>query len=135
MLIVLGAIGISLSNLLEPPVPKVAVEPTAKELAAKILPNFDKNLKLDRNNDIEVVEAKIEHTGGTRLVGTIRNTTDHEVPAAHMVFDLTDVNGSQVGGVEVRVENIPASKTKEFSAPLAQQNAAFALVREVGPVK
>jgi hypothetical protein len=135
LLILLGAIGISLSNILEPPTAKEAVEPTAKELATKILPNFDKNLKFDLNSDIEVVEAKVDRTGGTHIMGTVRNTTNHEIRAAHMVFDLTDINGSQVGGVEVRVENIPASKTKDFSTSIAQHNAAFALVREVGPVK
>ena len=52
-----------------------------------------------------------------------------------MVVDLTDVNGSQVGGVEVRIENIPASKVRTFSAPIAQKTAAYALVREVTPEK
>jgi hypothetical protein len=52
-----------------------------------------------------------------------------------MVVDLTDTSGSQVGGIEVRIESIPASKTKSFTQPIAQHGAAFALVREVGPTK
>jgi len=135
MAILLGAIGIFLSNILDPPEVKEAAEPTAKEVAAKILPNLDNNIKIDNNSDVEVVEIKIENTGGPRLIGSVRNTTNHEIAAARMVVDLTDVNGSQVGGVEVRVEAIPASKTKSFTQPIAQRGAAFALIREVGPTK
>lgn len=133
ILILFGAIGISLSNLLDPPEAKPIVEPTAKEVAAKILPNLDNNLKIEGSTDIEVVEVKVEHTGGSKLLGSVRNNTNHEIASAHMVVDLTDTNGSQVGGVEVRIENIPASKVKTFSVPIAQHTAAFAQVREVGP--
>lgn len=132
-LILLGVIGISLSNILDPPEAKPVVELSAKEVAAKILPNLDSNLKIDNNSDVEVVEVKVEHVGGSRLMGSVRNTTSHDIATAHMVVDLTDVNGSQVGGVEVRIENIPASKVKTFTTPIAQHTAAFALVREVGP--
>ncbi len=135
MLILLGAIGISLSNILEPPEAPPVAEPTAKELSAKILPNLDANLKIASNNDVEVVEVRVEHTGGSKVVGSVRNNTNHEIAAAHMVLDLTDTKGSQVGGVEVQVESIPASKVKAFSMPIAQHTAAFAIVREIAPGK
>jgi hypothetical protein len=134
-LILLGAIGLSLSNILEPPAAKPIVEPSAKEVAAKILPGLDNNLKIESNSEVELVEVRVDHTGGSKVTGSIRNTTTHEIPAARMVLDLTDINGSQVGGVEVKVEHVPASKTKEFSTPIAQKTAAFALVREIGPVR
>jgi hypothetical protein len=130
-----GAIGIMLSNILEPPEIKPAAEPSAKEVAAKILPNIDNNLKLDQNSDVEVLECRVEHTGGSRVWGTVRNNTSHAMAAAHLVVDLTDMNGSQVGGVEILVENLPPSKSKNFSQPIAQHKAAFALVREVGPTR
>ena len=135
MVILFGVIGVSLSNILEPPEAKQAAEPTAKEVSAKLLPNLDNNIRIENNSDVEVVEIKIEHTGGSKLLGSVRNTTNHEIAAARMVVDLTDTNGSQVGGVEVRIESIPASKTKSFAQPIAQHGAAFALVREVGPTK
>ena len=134
-LVLAVGIFVALSNILEPPTPKPVSEPSAKEVAARILPKLDSNLKVDANRDIEVVEIKIEHTGGSRVVGTVRNNTGHEIPAAHMVVDFTDINGSQVGSVEVCLENIPASKVQQFSTPIAQHAAAFALVREVGPVQ
>src|SRR5262249_16566952 len=114
--------------------PKAVAEPTAKEIAAKILP-LDTNLKIESNTTIEAVEVKVEHTGGSKVIGSVRNTTSHDISAVRMVVDLTDVNGSQVGGVEVRIENIPASKVRTFSAPIAQKTAAYALVREVTPEK
>jgi hypothetical protein len=125
-------IAVALSSILDPPEAKPVVEPTPQELATKILPNIDKNLKIESNNDVEVLEIRVDHTGGSRIFGVVRNTTNHEIASAHMVVDLTDTNGSQVGGVDVHMENIPASKTKAFSAPVAQRTAAFALVREVG---
>ena len=133
MLVLLGAIGLSLSNILNPPEPKPVIAPTAKEVSAKILPNLDSNLKIDNNTDVEVVEAKVEHEGGSRVIGSVRNNTTHEIATARVVLDLTDVNGSLVGGVEVRIENLPASKVKPFSLPIAQHTAAFALIREVIP--
>jgi hypothetical protein len=133
--VLLAAIGVMLSNILDPPETKPVAEPTAKEVAAKILPNLDSNLKIENNTDVEAIEVKVEHTGGSKLLGSVRNNTNHEIPIAHMVVDLTDTNGSQVGGVEVTIEAIPPSKTKSFSVPIAQHGAAFALVREVGAGK
>ena len=134
-LILVAGVGVVLSNILEPPASKPVKELSAKELAAKVLPNIDAGLKLEQNTDIEVVEVRIDHNGPTRLTGVVRNATTHDIPAAHIVVDLTDANGTQVGCVEARVETIPASKTKDFAVAIAQSKAAFALVREVGPTQ
>ena len=134
-LILVVGILVALSSILDPPKVKPVEEPTGKELAAKILPTIDNNLKVEQNNDVEVLEVKIQHTGGSRLTGRVRNTTTHDIAVARIVVDLTDTSGSQVGGVEVVVENIPAMKSKDFSTPITQHNAAFALVRELGQRK
>ena len=133
-LILAVGVGVTLSNILNPPEARPAAELTAKEISAKLLPDLDANLKLDMNSDLEAVEVKIDHTGGSHVSGVVRNRTDHDISSAHLVLDLTDINGSQVGGVEVPIQNIQAQKTKTFSHPIAQPTAAFALVREVGPV-
>jgi len=133
-LILAVGVGVTLSNILNPPEAKQAAELTAKEISAKLLPNLDPNLKLDLNSDLEAVEVKVEHIGGSRVSGVVRNRTDHDIASAHVILDLADTNGSQVGGVEVPIQNIPAQKTKTFSHPIAQPTAAFALVRELGPV-
>lgn len=129
------AVGVALSNILNPRDPKQAAEPTAKEVSAKLLPNIGSQLQLDRNTDVEVLEVRIEHKGGSYVRGIVRNTTRHEIPKARVVMDLTDQNGSQVGGVEANIEKIPALNTKAFSISIAQRTAAFALVREAVPVR
>jgi len=130
-LILVAGIGVALSNILEPPEPKPIKKPSAQEISARILPNFNNDLKLQRNTEVEVAEIIIEPTGRPRLTGAVRNTTDHDIAKANVVIDLTDTNGSQVGGVEVHIEGIPAAKTKSFSVPIMQRTAAFALVRDI----
>jgi hypothetical protein len=131
LMILLVGLGVTMSSLIDPPEVKPVPEPSAKEIAARILPNISKDIRVEQNNDVEVVEVKIDHENGSRLTGVIRNVTNHDIANARLVVDLTDINGSQVGGVEAKVENIPPSKTKPFSLTIAQRNAAFALVREV----
>jgi hypothetical protein len=125
-------IGVALSSLMDPPETKPQKELTAKEIAAKLLPNLDKNIHLTTNPDIQVVEVAVKRAGSaSRLVGVVKNTTTHEIAAVELVVDLTDVTGSQVGGVNGTVEKIPASATKTFEFPVHQADAAFALVREI----
>jgi hypothetical protein len=130
-LILAAGIGLALSSLIDPPKAKEITEPTPKEVAEKILPNLSPDLKVEQNKDVEVVEVRIDHTGDLRLVGVVRNTTNHDIAAVRMVVQLTDVESSQVGFTEARVENIPASKTKAFTTPIVQKTAMFALVREI----
>src|SRR5215471_15253510 len=96
-LILAAGIGLALSNLLDPPRAKEIAEPTSKEVAAGILPNLNPDLKLRQNNEIEVVEVRVEQDGSSKLIGVVRNMTNHEVPIARLVIDLTDGNSSQVG--------------------------------------
>jgi hypothetical protein len=129
------AIGVALSHILDPNEPKPGPEPSAHEISAKLLPNLATGLSLDGKHDIEVLEVRIEHSSGSRIKGVVRNMTDRDIATAHVVMNLTDISGSQLGGVEANIEQIPASKTKAFSIPIVQQTAAFALVREAAPVK
>ncbi|HXK05677.1 MAG TPA: FxLYD domain-containing protein [Verrucomicrobiae bacterium] len=136
-LVLAMAIGIALSHMLEPPAPRAAAEPTSGEVAAKMLPNLSSNLKIERNSELDVTEVRIEHSGtaATRIAGAVRNTTNHDIASAVLAVDLADETGSQLGSINVTIEGIPATKSKEFSAPVAQTRAAFALVREITPGK
>jgi hypothetical protein len=129
------SIGVALSNIMDPKAPKPAPEPSAREISAKLLPNLAAGVSLDSKHDIEVVEVRIEHTSGSRVNGVVRNTTDRDIAATHVVIDLTDIGGSQLGAVEAIIEKIPASKTKTFSIPIVQRTAASALVREADRVR
>lgn len=111
--------------------PPPAHEPSASEMAAKLLPHMDQNLHIESNNDVEVVEVRVEHGSPPSLVGSMKNNTNHEIREAEAVFDLTDSGGSQVGGVSTKVENLKAGSTASFRFPIPQAGASFALVREV----
>jgi hypothetical protein len=104
-------------------------EPTG-EITAKVLPNIDKDYTSEQSRDVEVLEAAVSHGGDHMLVGRVRNNSDR-VQVAEIVFDVTDEEGSQLGGVSVQVDNIPARGTAPFRVPLQQHGARTALVREV----
>ncbi|MGO9255529.1 MAG: FxLYD domain-containing protein [Bryobacteraceae bacterium] len=111
--------------------PPPAHEATASEVAAKLLPHMDPNMHIDTDKDVEVVEVRVEHGAQMTLVGSMKNTTDHEIHIAEAVFDLTDSGGSQLGGVSARIENFKAKSTANFRIPIQQTEASFALVREI----
>ena len=124
----LAGIGIILSSLLDPPLAKPAKELTAAEITAKLLPNMDKDFKLAPASDVQVLEARVD---GTRLVGTVKNTSTKEIAGAELVIDLADAEGSQVGAVSTVVEKIPPLGTRNFEISIKQRRAATATVREV----
>jgi hypothetical protein len=130
LLILIGGVALTLSSLMSPPDTKPTAEMTSAEVAAKILPNL-KNLKIDSNRSLDVLELSIVERGGTRLVGVVKNLTNHEIASADISCDLTDAGGTQLGAVTVTVENIPPSSTKPFEMELKQTATAFALVREI----
>jgi hypothetical protein len=127
---------LAMTNYFDPPVlPEKTVltpkEPTG-EITAKVLPHVSKDLAVssEYSRDIEVLEASVSSSDHT-LLGKVRNTTDHVVKIADLVFDVTDDEGSQLGGVAVRVENIQPRAIVPFKVTLEQRNARSALVREV----
>jgi hypothetical protein len=130
-IVVLAGFGYMLSSMMDPPDVKPAKELTASEIAAKMLPNVGKNLNLPTNRAVEVVEVKVQNSGGAKLVGTLRNNTDREIASAELIVDLTDLAGSQLGAVSTTVQNIPPGSTKTFQLPIKQTGASIALVREI----
>jgi hypothetical protein len=120
-----------LTNSFDFGAPQQAIEPSASEVAAKLLPHLDQNIRIDTNKDVEVLEVRVEHGTQIALVGSMKNNTDHEIRQAEAVFDLTDSSGSQLGGVSAKVENLKAGSTANFRFPIPQAEATFALVREI----
>jgi hypothetical protein len=112
----------------EPPPPH---ETTRAEMAAKLLPPMDPNLRVETDKDVEITECRVELGAQNSLVGSMRNKTDHEIRIAEAVFDLTDGWGSQLGGVSARIENLKARSTATFRVPIEQARATFALVRTI----
>jgi hypothetical protein len=108
-----------------------SAEPSAAELAAKLLPNVDKTIDIEVNKDVQVVEAHIEHEGGTKVAGTVKNNTNRLIHTTEIILNLTDQTGSHLGAVSAQVNNLAPNATLKFQTPIEQKDAAFALVREV----
>jgi hypothetical protein len=106
-------------------------ELTAQEKAELVLPNFNKDIKLETNTDVQVLEVRFEHAGASVMTGSIRNQTDHLLHEAVVVMDLTDGTGSQLGGVTIRETDLKPGATREFKQTIEQKTATYAVVREV----
>jgi len=124
-LILVGGIAYVLRSL-NPPETAPAKEPTAAEMAARL--QLPKDLKLGPASDVKVLEIRVE---SAQLVGSVQNTGAREIALVQLVVDLSSDAGSQVGAVEVVLEHLPASGTKDFRIPIKQRNATFGLVREI----
>jgi hypothetical protein len=132
-LLVAGAIGLAAIGYFDSAAPKPPPAPTLtpEQLAAKMLPNLDKDLKIDVNRDVEVMDVHIEKGSITKVTGSARNTTDRAMLNTELIFDLTNDAGSRLGAVSTKVARIEPKSVAEFSFPVEQHEAAFALVREI----
>lgn len=130
-LLIIGFVALTLSkNFFDPPDAPTTKEMTPAEISRKILPNIGTDLKIDAKHDVDIVEAHIDHSE-LKLIGSIRNNSSREIAVVEFVFNITDTSGSQLGAVDGHVENLGPKATKPFQIPVTQQNAAFALVRDL----
>jgi hypothetical protein len=130
-LIVVGGVLLLLSNIFQANDTGPAAEPSAAVLAAKLLPNIDKTIKIEVNKDVQVLEAHIEREGGMKVAGTVKNNTDRPIHTTEIILNLTDKTGSHLGAVSAHVDNLAPNATMKFQTPVEQKEAVFALVREV----
>jgi hypothetical protein len=112
------------------PVAAPKKEPTAEEAAAKVLPNLARDVKIDSNKDVEVLQVQVNRSA-MKVTGTVRNNTAHTVAVTDVIFNLTDTSGSAIGAVSGHIENLPPKSTRDFQIPIKRQDAAFVLVREL----
>jgi hypothetical protein len=111
---------------LNPPETKPDKEPTAAEITARL--EVPKDVKLAPDSDVQVLKISVE---GSRVFGTVQNTSSREIAVVKLVINLTNETGSQVGAVEATVEKLPPSASKDFEIPIKQRNAFGAIVREI----
>ena len=131
-ILIVVAIGLVALRIYGPKAAPPATEPTAAELAAKVLPNFNhKDFKLDGNPDLEVMEVHFDHTKGSQMLGNLLNKTDRVIHEATVVFDVTDVDGSQLGGITITETNLAPNSIRKFQQTIEQGTAAAAIVRDV----
>jgi len=130
-LIAVGVTVLGLSHFFHANTPGPAAEPSAAELAAKLLPNVDKTITIEVNKDVQVLDAHVEREGGVKVAGTVKNNTDHLIHTTEIILNVTDSTGSHLGAVSARVDNLAPRATAKFQVFIEQKDAAFALVREV----
>jgi hypothetical protein len=132
VLAIVGLMALALGNYFDPSpsAPKAAAAPApeAGSVTAKVLPDLQKTYKSDSDTDCEVAEATV---GNSTLIGKLRNNSDRKVNVADVIFDLTDEEGSALGAVAVKVENIAPHGTANFRVTVEQHQAKTALVREL----
>ena len=106
-------------------------QPTAAEIAQSTLPNLVKSVQITTDHDLEVSEARIQHGEPTMVVGTVKNNTAHAIENVRLVFTITNDVGAKLGYTAVHVERVEPTSTAPFSIGIEQDDAAFALVREI----
>ena len=123
------AAGIAAIAIFAPKHRIAARQPSAAEVAARSLPAFDKEIQIDSNRDLQVMEVYFERPGS--MAGSLKNVTNRELGEAVVVFDLADQNRSLLGGVTLTQTKLAPGAVRSFKLPVEQTSAMFALVREI----
>jgi hypothetical protein len=111
--------------------PKEEKPDSKTSIAATLLPNY-KDVEVKMNRDIVVLEARLDRSlNPVVLWGTVKNVSGRTIESADIVFDLTNREGSQIGGYTITVQKIRSQETGTFRDPVKIPGAAYALVREV----
>ncbi len=129
-LVVLGGVSLAAlgyfnkSSQLPPPAKPLS----NAEIAAQMLPGLNKDIHVETNQDVQVVDVAVGHG---RISGSVKNTTAHSIEDAEVIFDLADARGSGVGAVSCKFKRLPPGASTSFQNPVAQTDAVYAIVREV----
>ena len=108
--------------------PKPAKSLTNAEIAARMLPTLNHDIRIDVNRDVQVLSAIVRH--GV-ISGSVKNTTTRAIADAEVVFDLVNARGSGVGAVTCKFKGLPPGASTPFQNHVAQADAIYALVHEV----
>ena len=129
LVVVLGVVIYALTS--PPPVTdKPPSELTPEEIAART-PIIPKDFTVSQNTDLQIVEVTVDKsTDPNTVTGTLKNNTGTYYSSAALSFDLTDEEGSAVGGVSTTVLKVEPHSSMAFRFPIPHRNAAFVLVRE-----
>ena len=112
---------------------KQQAELSSAEVAKRILPDLSRDIKIDTNRDVVVLDAAVERGTPLAIAGSVQNNTSRVIRSAEIVFDVTNDVGSQVGAVATKVRDLPPMSATKFRFAIKQTDAAFVLVREVHP--
>jgi len=133
LVLVLGGVYLAASGFFDKgsQLPGPGKQLTPAEIAAKMLPELNKDMHIETNKDLQVLDVVIRQTGGSKISGSVRNTTGHVIEDAEVVFELTDVRGSRVGAVSCKFARLEPKSTTPFDNSIPQADATYAIVRDV----
>ncbi len=107
--------------------PKLDLSPA--EVAAKFMPDVDR-IKIVTNHDVEISSVGVDPRGPA-LTGSVKNNTARTLRSVEVIFDVTDANGSKLGGVKADFESLAPHSQSDFRVPIQPTNAAIAVVRDI----
>ena len=91
-----------------------------------------KDLVIEKNKDLEIVAIDFDRSAEPhKITGTLRNLTGKVFARCEVSFEITTKAGAQVGAVATTVHNLQPHASTNFSIPVPQSDAAFAMVREL----
>jgi hypothetical protein len=108
------------------PAPK---EITRREIALKEIPDL-KDLKVSTNTDVELTSIHVDRAPSA-IRGRLKNPSGRNLKNIEVVFDVTDSNGSRLGAVALKMSDLKAGDSRDFTLPLPEKSAVHALVREI----
>lgn len=127
--VVLGAVGLASAGYFDRKAPVAPPHQSSDaQTAASALPDLNKDLAIQSNRNLQLLEVVV---GRGKISGTVRNTSDHVITDAEMIFDLTNAGGSVLGAVSCKIDRIAPQSSARFQIPITQADAVYALVREV----
>jgi hypothetical protein len=104
---------------------------TPAQLAAKMLPDYSKTVRLAASDGVNVDEVQVQHSDPPKLIGVVKNNTGHVVNSADIVCELLSPRGSRLGAVTAHVGEIAPHMTARFEVEIAQDTARSATVTEI----
>jgi hypothetical protein len=129
-LVVLGGIALAAMGFFHTgsQLPPPAKPLSSAEIAAKMLPNLNKDIRIESNQDLQVLNVIVSRG---RISGSVKNASTHAIADAEVIFDLADTKGSRVGAVSCKFTQLAPGSNASFQNPIAQNDAVYAIVREV----
>ena len=133
LLLMFGALSLIFTNVFAPKAPPPK-QLTPAEMMASLLPDLEKKVNIKEYTDAEIVELRVVRDGAPRVVGTVRNKTDHVV-SMDLDVEVADSKGSRVATVTERVDATRPNGDTHFEFAAGDPDATYALVRKIRPVR
>jgi len=117
------------SGRLAPGPPKYELTP-AQVAQQSRFPDL-RDVRVETNRDVEVLEVSIDRSGPIAVAGVIRNNTSHTIHSVEISLNVADAAGSQLSRQSAQVRNLAPQSLTRFRMPIPNPTATQAIVREI----